>query len=178
MKNIGFALLLMCVILPANATIYKWADSAGNIHFSDTPHEGAEAVDLPPPQTYSPPQAGDKPAPNEILPPPDDVQTYNTVQIIQPQDQETIRNNQGYIPVMIRIEPELKPGDQIQLVLDGKPIGKPQHELVFSLNSIDRGSHTVAAQVLNDKGEVLITSEAITVFLFRPSVGMGSGRAR
>lgn len=42
------SLLLLCLAYWVNAEIYGWKDSAGNAHYSDRPHEKAEALDIKP----------------------------------------------------------------------------------------------------------------------------------
>ncbi len=36
-----------------------------------------------------------------------------------------------------------------------------------------RGSHTIAVQVVNTEGKVLITSDMVTIYMQQPRVGMG-----
>ena len=91
---------------------------------------------------------------------------------MQPEDQATIRNNQGYLPIIVQTEPELKAGDKVQVIFDGAPLGEPQATTVFALRDITRGSHTLAVKVMNAEGKELNTSESITVFIQRPRVGM------
>jgi hypothetical protein len=158
------------------AEIYKWTDANGVVHFSDKPHPGAAQITLPPVQSFSTP-----PVPVEAAPTFQENQEAAvasnenyTITTKEPEDLATIRNTQGYIPVSFVVEPELKNGDQIQLLLDGKPMGEPQASTVFALRNIDRGTHTIEAQILNNAGEVVSTSEEITVFMQQPRVNMGN----
>ncbi len=73
--------------------------------------------------------------------------------------------------------PNLFDGDNFQLLLDGTPIGKPQANSVFQLNAVDRGTHTVAMQIVNKEGEVLISSEPVTFFMHRARL-MKNGQIR
>ena len=41
-----FIVLMLIVIPGANAGIYKWTDSDGNIHFGDRPSESSEATEV------------------------------------------------------------------------------------------------------------------------------------
>ncbi|WP_133127299.1 DUF4124 domain-containing protein [Legionella nagasakiensis] len=166
-------ILLLCFLImisPLQAQIYKWTDSSGNVHFSDKPHPGAEKVELPEVQTFS------SPLPSPDSPSLADEATESltdyTITILAPKDQETIRNNQGYVAVNIQLEPELKTGDKLQMIFDGMPLGEPQATTVFALRDMNRGSHTLAVQVVNEKSKVLKTSDTITIFMHRPRVGM------
>lgn len=174
MRKLGILLLLFIGLHAAQAQIYKWTDSDGNVHFSDQPHQGAEQVDLPEAQTFSPPppnqQGNNK---GQTTPKTADTERgYKTLKISQPEDQATIRNNQGYVPVIVAIVPDLKSGDKLQILYDSEPLGEPKATTVFALNDVKRGSHTIAVQVLDEEGSVLNTSEPITIFMHRPRVGM------
>lgn len=170
--------LFLLVAFPLQAEVYTWTDSKGVVHFSDEPHAGASEVKLPPVQSFSNPPAsptqGENPTgeKSDALSSAED--TEYKITILQPEDQETIRNNQGYVPVLLNIEPELKKTDTLQLIFDNKPIGKPQSSTVFSLRDIERGSHSIAIQAFNEAGEAIGTSETITFFMHRPRVGMGN----
>ncbi len=71
-------------------------------------------------------------------------------------------------------KPKLRPGDLLQLMFDNKPLGPPRKTTVFALKDINRGSHTLAAKIVDSKGNVLATSDTITIFMQQPRVGMGA----
>lgn len=182
MNRYGFLLLL--IFSPLHADVFKWTDNQGVVHFSDKPHPNAVKVDLPALQSFSSPPA---PTPSEQPAPTngeeqnlDAVSTepYEQVRIIQPIDQETIRNNQGALQATLLLEPSLKSGDKVQLMFDGAALGEPRANTVFNLQDINRGSHTINFQVINANGDVLNTSNTITVFMQRPRVGMVPQTAR
>ncbi len=175
MNKLCIALSLMMVICISYADIYKWVDSQGNVHFSDTPHPGAEKLNIPDAQTYSPP-VPQSTEPEQLTPTNSDTHkpTYTKIAITQPDNEATIRNNQGAIAVTAEVDPDLLPGDKVQLIFDGSPLGEPQTNLLFQLSGIYRGSHTIAVQVIDADGVAVETSEPITVFMFRPRVGMGA----
>lgn len=167
-------------LVTAQAQIYKWTDSAGVVHFSDKSVPGAEPIQLPqvqeisvpkastPPSETSTANAGNQPATEGS----DEVATEYTVSISKPQNQETVRNNDGDVPILVQVDPELGRSHFVQMVVDGKPLGAPQPNTVFTLQDADRGSHTLMAQVIDDGGTVLAASEVTTFYLQRPRVGM------
>lgn len=170
-KSLLFASLFL-VICASHAQIYKWTDAQGNFHLSYTPQANAEKLDLPEVQTYSLPplrleDISQRKNSNEKT-----EHVYTEVLIIKPLNEATIRNNDGSIEVKAHIKPNLLPGDTVQLVFDGATLGEPVSSLQFQLKGIYRGSHTLAIQILDANGDVLNTSDAITVFMFRPRVGM------
>lgn len=179
MKRYLFIILALFSGSVSCAQIYKWTDANGIVHFSDIPHQGAETVNLPKVQTQAvppPDQTSEKPAAkpsSKAAPSPAD--SYEEVAITEPENESTIRNNQGVIPVMVSLKPALMEGHQLQLVFDGKVIGAPQEATSFVLNSVDRGSHTIAVNVIDSQGEVVATTDKITVYMQRPRVNMGKG---
>lgn len=173
MKKLYAFLSLITIISTSFADIYKWVDSNGNTHFSDTPHQGAEKLNIPDAQSYSPPAAqhiDDKSLTGKSGEQKE--HHYSNVAVVQPDNGATIRNNQGYVEVTAQVEPKLMEGDQIQLIFDGSPLGEPQPILHFQLSNIYRGSHTIAVQVIDVEGNALASSDPITIYMFRPRVGM------
>lgn len=164
---------LLLLINPLQAEIYKWIDQNGSVHFSDKPRPGAETVTLPPTQTYSPPKTT-APLPPEPEIPRQTRAAYTKIMIVQPQNQETIRSNQGLLSVITRVEPELNEGDKLQLIYDGSPVGEPQTEPAFTLKQIYRGSHTLQLQILNETGKVVGSSDTITIFMHHTRIGGGN----
>lgn len=167
---------LMFGVCVSYAQIFKWTDSNGVVHFSDHPHDGAKVIKMPVTQTYSPPTI---PALNNSAAAKgaNKARAYTHIAVTQPLNEATIRNNKGYLIVVAQLQPELNPGDLYQLMFDGTPLGGGQPNPAFQLNGINRGSHTVAVQVINKQGDVLITSDNVTFFMHRPFVGMGKKSA-
>jgi hypothetical protein len=166
-------LFLFCWIGNANAEIYTWTDGSGVVHFSDHPEPGAKTIEVQEIQTYSAPPS--QPT-STLQPPPKGVKeraTYSAINIVEPANQTTVRNPQGYVPVTVEVKPKLEDGDGLQLVLDGVVIGRPQQTSSFSLQGIERGSHQLVAQVVNEKGTVLTSSDPTTIFMMQPRVNTG-----
>lgn len=176
--SVGYKLVctiaLMSVFCVSYAQIYKWTDSQGNVHFSDNPHEGALELKIPDAQSYSPPlpqKQQTEPNPkkriveDEIKP-----HAYNRVVITQPENGATIRNNQGSVVVAVELEPELLPEDKVQLIFDGALVGEPQTTLSFQLNGVNRGTHTIAVQVISSNGNLLNATDPITIYMHRPRI--------
>jgi len=167
--------LLFCIFLAfgsLHAEIYKWTDRNGNVHFSDKPHPGAEEIILPKTQTYSSPAAPHTDTPVAKEESEDEKSAYETFTIAQPEDQVTIRSPQGYVSILIDLKPELRPGDKLQILVDGTPIDKPRATTVFALQDVHRGSHTLAAQLSDAKGNIVGTTDPITIFMMPPREGM------
>ncbi len=164
MRKFGFVLSLMLGVSTVFAAIYKWTDNQGSIHFSDTPHAGADILV---------PAA----SPNSSIPSSNPVVTrklsldnfsYGSITVISPENHATIRNNQEVLIVRAAIKPRLFPSDKVQVLIDGEPKGKPQSNLQFSLNGVYRGIHTIAVQIVNSQGQMVMQSQPITIYVFRP----------
>ena len=159
--------------------IYRWVDDNGNQVYSDQPGENAEnaeKVELQQPMTYSPvqiPEVTDSASAEEQETADNTEAAPNyKVSIVAPEDDAGIRVNNGNVTVNLQVVPTLNPerGDLIQLFLDGLPSGMPMPQLSFILENLDRGTHTVSANVLNASGEILAQSETITFHLQRTSL--------
>jgi hypothetical protein len=167
-------LLALVVTSSLQAQIYQWTDSNGIVHFSDIPHPGAKKLNIPDAQTFSPreTQSTSEQIPQEVK---ESERGYTSVVITEPKNDATIRNNQGYVPVIVAVNPDLKGGDQLQIIYDGAVLGKPQASMIFALNDVKRGTHTIAVQIVDEDGSVLNTSEEVMIYMHRPMAGMVPG---
>lgn len=168
MKKLLAALLLILPVM-AYAAVYKWTDEKGNVHFSDTPHQGAKKIEVPKAQTFTPVNIPSPIKPQQNTP--QQQQSYKAVQITQPEDEATIRNNNGYVAVSVRVDPGLFEGDLLQLYFDGTPVGKPQTSTVFVLNNIYRGEHNISVAIIGANGKQIMKSESVTIFMHRARAG-------
>jgi hypothetical protein len=178
MKKLGLVVSCMFLFCVSYAQIFKWTDSQGVVHFSDQPHPGSKQLKIPDSQGFTPPasQSGGVSQDDQKTEQASSEESkYIKIAIIQPLNDATIRNNQGYIVVAVEMEPALAPGDNLQMIFDGAPLGEPQPNTLFQLNGIYRGTHTMAVQILNSAGAILLTSESITIHMHRPRVGMVKG---
>jgi hypothetical protein len=175
MKKYGLMVCFFVIMNSAYSEIYKWVDGNGEVHFSDKPHPGAVKIDLPKTQTYAP--LGEQKKEQTIEDKTGDADfAYESVTILQPEDQVTLRNTDGSVSIIAALKPQLRPGDKLQVIFDGSPIGKLKATTEFSLRGINRGSHTLAVQVTNGEGNVLNTSNTVTIFMMPPRTNMGNKR--
>ncbi len=162
-------LLIILLLLPmfAYATVYKWVDKEGKVHYSDTPIENAQAVEF-----KSNTQNNIKLPPPVVLPKHSQSQTQTKqegyqLNIISPAEEETLRDNNGNITLSVNISPDLANSHQLLLLMDGKVIGPPQRSSIFHLENIDRGEHIFKVQVITQNGKQLALTPPRTVFLHR-----------
>ncbi|WED44188.1 DUF4124 domain-containing protein [Legionella cardiaca] len=157
---------MFLVINPLFAEIYKWIDDQGITHFSDSPHEGGNHIKLPATQYNLVPVPAKK---EKVVNQQQKLQPYELT-IIQPEDKATIRNNQGKLIVNVHINQLLRPNYQLILVLDGKKVKQSKTTLTFILNGIERGTHNLVVEVLDEKDSVLFTSKPVIFYMHRPYI--------
>ncbi len=163
----SLCILLMLFCFSANAEIYKWVDKNGNVHFSDSETDGAQPVELPKGNIYTPPETSEVP---ERVEEKKQISGYTNMAIVQPELNATIRSNIGDVSVSIDLAPGLRPGDSITLYMDGKELLKNKTETTFDLSGINRGSHTLRAAVIGADGAELISSKSTIFHLHKVSV--------
>lgn len=142
--------LLLLLALPAGAEIYKYLDANGNPVFSSQPPEGvaAEKVELPAPSIVAP----QPPSPHEAAKPKDQPEIrYTRLELTGIPDGESLRANNGSFSVDVAIEPRLRPGHSLRLLLDGQPYGQPARTTRLELVNVDRGEHSLEVEVLADE---------------------------
>lgn len=169
--------LLLFLILPwaphVSAEIYRWTDDAGNVIFSDTPRPGAEVVELSEPTivpAITPPADPGKAQPRAVARP------YETLAIARPAHDTTVRNTRT-VNVGIEISPRLQTqfGHRLQLLFDGQSVAPPATQTTFTLTDVNRGAHTLQAEIVTVDGNVIEQSPVSQFFVHQASV---AGQAR
>jgi len=169
-------LVILVIGSAATADTYRWVDENGVIHFSDRPHPGAQRIELGEVQTFSAPEpipvaapgAGGSTAPR-------DGETgapgYNVFRIVQPQPEETIRNNAGILDISLDVSPRIRAGHRINLYLDGEQVsGVPRRATSFTIDGVVRGQHTLRAVVEDRGGNMVEQSPTVRFFVQQVSV--------
>lgn len=168
---LALALAASTGLQAADEGIYRSRDAQGNVIFSDRkPDESAEPVRLPPtntmPEVAVPTQPQDATA-APAAPAGDAAVGYRTLAITAPLDGETIVNPAGYVAVAVAVDPPLQERHSLRLLLDGEPAGVAQQGAV-ELQGLVRGAHTLQLLVVDDTGNVVQESAAVTVQVHRP----------
>lgn len=171
MKKILAILLLLPLV--CSAEIYKYQDEKGYIYYTDQPQPGAKKVELRPTTVTrkdddtlnskdSSKKTTDKAAAEKDKKE-DAVKEYRIFSIADPVNQQTFQNTR-LIPVTIKVEPELFEGDKVTVLLDGQEV-MTQAATQFIINNPNRGTHTVTAKLINANGQVLKTSNSVTIYV-------------
>ena len=168
MRRHLFTLILLALPALALATIYKWVDENGVVHYSDQPHTDAEKVHLGTPQTYkaqhyTPSPDGPPVDPSHAAP------VTTQCAIASPADQEMLQNTDT-VSVALQIDPPPNGATEVSIMLDGRAVATAAGQQQFTLTGVDRGQHSVTAVVRDGTGRVLCTSSGVTFFVRQPSV--------
>ncbi|MEE2001943.1 DUF4124 domain-containing protein [Alkalimonas sp. MEB108] len=158
-------LLLLCLPTPVDASgkVYVWRDANGVLVFSDSPRPGAEEVNLTTRvnlmETTEPfrPQQQEKSTPISI-------------EITNPEQEATVRDNTGTVHVTGRVLPRFTRGFQVALLVNGSRYGIPQTSTTFVLRDMDRGEYQLQMELLDQSGKQIAKSDVITFYLHRATV--------
>lgn len=161
------ALLIVATVMPVSAaTVWKWRDANGVIHFSDQPVAGAERVEISNPSVIrfdTPSSSTSTTAASRSA------ATQYDVRITSPANEETFPNA-FQVSVGIGVTPGLAQGDGLVLYVDGQRVDMSPQATSYTINEISRGEHTVAAAVVNAQGSELRRSDSVRFYVTQPSV--------
>ncbi len=157
MRGLPLLLLLAVSASASSATVYKWVDDNGVVHFSDQPNPKAEKLTIPGAQTYGA-QAAAIAAPAAAAPRP----AATPVCVI-----DTPAAGQAFLDTFsisghVTLA-NLGAAAQATLRMDGLDISAllgPGGS--FAVSQVDRGEHTLTLQVTNARGEVICEGTAVT----------------
>jgi hypothetical protein len=156
---------------PAKEQVYKYVDEKGVVHYTDQPpNDAARPARLPPLQTY---QGGTTPdlgrfgktgpeEPSAAEPP------ALQVQLVTPAPDETFRGAERVVPVAVVVTPALAPNQRLVYYLDGTPRSGPVTDTAFAFTGVDRGAHTASAAVVDESGQELARTPAVTFHMKPP----------
>jgi len=167
----ALTIILGSVILApalASTTVYRWVDEQGIVHFSDQPHPGAVKMRVEDAPTFRAPPVPQTPGAGPAAAP--GGAPAVSCSITSPGDQQTLMN-QYSVSGSIQMPGQLDAGDRVVLMLDGKVVtGAADLSGAFHIPQIDRGAHTLAAQVQSSGGQVICQTPQITFYVHQPSV--------
>jgi hypothetical protein len=165
------ATLTLASVSTFAATVYKWTDERGVVHYSDQPHPEAKEMDVKPapPISSVPPTASATPAPpNANAAPAGPI--YSLCEIWRPEPDEVFLNT-ATMTARIRLEPQLQPGHTVSLSVDGRRVPDlPTTGTEFVISNLTRGTHTLLLLVEDAAYKRQCTSSPVTFHVRQPSV--------
>jgi len=146
---------------------YRIVHPDGTVEYTDDPTAGGQEFELRQAPTttmkqYAPPPQ--RPISKYQHPPPSKFTGYTAFGITTPQPEQTIWYTGEKISVAVSLDPQLQPGHKVLITMDGKEVASGA-AMSFPLGQIDRGSHSLSADVLDRDGTVLISTGPVTFFL-------------
>ena len=178
MKKIA---LTLCLVLASGALqaqkVFRVEQPDGSVLFTDVPppDRPATQIEVAPLNTAKPLASPADSAARSTAG--EQQQGYQELRITRPGDGETIRDNAGNVNVDLRLEPRLRAGHKIDLILDGQSIGGGKATAI-TLTEMERGAHSLQAVVKNAAGQVVARSKSITFTLQRRSAILQPARPR
>jgi hypothetical protein len=171
--SIGLAAALTLSAYALAATVYKWTDPNGVVHYSDQPEPGAERIIT---QSAAKPARANVPAATarggrkpQDADQPKSALDYTAFSIEAPMPDQNFTEN--VVTVRLRLEPALRAGQVIALYLDGKLVeNQPRDALEFTLTEMPRGAHTVVATVMDTETGESKSTAGVTFYVQRPSL--------
>ncbi|MEM7081379.1 MAG: DUF4124 domain-containing protein [Pseudomonadota bacterium] len=170
------AAALSAAVGASSAELYRWVDASGTVHYSDTPREGAEQIQLKPTNIIrSPRPTASSTTRNDSPPPPageEALLPYTAASIQSPSDGETLWNLGGELTVRVNIEPRLQPGHGVVILYNGRPVNSdPVVSSSITINNVYRGQHTVRAAIRDLDGNTLFDGQSVTFFVRQSTAG-------
>lgn len=151
MKTISATLFSLALLTTPSlfaGEVYRIVNEDGEVTYTDSPPTNvqAEAVEMPKTNiAIAPPPAATKDNQSEA----DEGEVvYTKARITQPNNNATIPPGQSEVVVQIALEPLLQTGHLVQIYIDGSKQGSPSASTTFTITSLDRGKHSVRAEVI------------------------------
>lgn len=150
-------LLIACLIaLPVTAEVFTYVDAQGNRVYTDQPGSGnAKRVPMATTNRMSANPTGAAPMTAPKKTEAKALFHYDMLRILVPEPDATVRSSAGEIIVSVTSEPGLQRGHRYRLLLDGQPTAEPGPSPVFALSNIDRGSHNLSVEILDEQGRTV-----------------------
>jgi Domain of unknown function (DUF4124) len=171
MRTLAFTLLCLLCSLALAATVYRWVDENGVVHYSDQPHPNAEKMQVHAAQTYKPsaldtPSGGGGGGSSSSS----SASSYRGCAVVQPQDGQAYANVDS-LTVVVQTDPQLHQGDRVYVMIDGQAVnGGAPTGAQFVLSPVERGSHTAQAQVKDAGGAIMCQTPTVTFEVHQNSI--------
>jgi hypothetical protein len=168
MRGLPLLILLGASASAWSATVYKWVDENGVVHFSDQPNPKAQKLEISGAQTYGSQAAAGAPATTTTPPP---TGAVPAVCVIDTPQQGAVFLDTFSITGHVTLA-HVGDGSQTMLRLDGTDISPLlDGSGGFALNQVDRGEHTLTLQVTNNRGEVTCQANSVAFAIRQRAAG-------
>lgn len=177
---VAFSLAL--ISSPLMAQVYKTVDKDGNVIYTDQPPgDGSKPIELRPISVIEAPTYEDKPKAAEEGA--EGVEgeegkamslrslrnQYKDFAIVAPQSQESIWNPEDAITVAWNVSYQLQPGMKVTVYMDGRRQATTSEQII-PVAGLNRGEHTVTAELNDARNRKIATATPVTFFVRRPTI--------
>ena len=167
-------LVALCLLglggLSLATTLYRWVDAQGVVHYSDTPHEGAQVIQISGAQTYHSTSAAPAvPGVTAAQQPARKPEPYDSCAIRTPAPDSNLYAPDS-VAVSVEVSPGLHDGDQLTVQVDGRQLQSAEGVQSFVIQEPERGDHSISAQVRSPEGVMLCNAAPVTFSVTKPSV--------
>jgi hypothetical protein len=171
--------LLAIMANPLTAQVYKTVDADGNVTFTDQPPgDGSKPIELKPisvieaPTYEQAPKASEEGAEDEAgkemslkyL-----RRNFADFAIVAPQQEESVWHPESAITVAWNARYALQEGMLVTVSVDGVRQA-PTTQQIIPVVGLERGEHTVTAELTDAKNRMVATAEPVTFFVRRPGL--------
>ena len=119
--------LVLCLLTGAatvSAEAFRHIGPDGEVYFSDRPAPDSERLKLRPAQTFTLPEVSQPSAATETgvgqTKEDKDKFAYAQFEIVKPSFDQGVRANDGSVTIYMSLQPALRQGDSIELIIDGE----------------------------------------------------------
>jgi hypothetical protein len=161
-------LLLILVACPLLAKdVYKVTTPDGEVIYSDTYIPGAERMRVSGSKSSSGKSADSN---NKAVGTFAEGSIYTSFEIMQPENEQTIRSDEGNVSVGLLLTPGLAEGDSLQVFIDGTRIDGEMRSTQFILKGLGRGSHSLKINVVDDQGSIQAEAPSVVFHLRKSAI--------
>ncbi len=90
------------------------------------------------------------------------------IAIVEPEAGSTVHSSEGKVTVRVGVPRGIAPGNRVVILLDGRPVASGA-ATSFELDGVERGTHTLQAQVVDGNGNRLVASPQVTFHMWQAS---------
>lgn len=162
-------LLLAAPALSAAATIFKRELPDGTVIYSDQPHPDAQEFHPSAPQLIDP-YVAPAPTTSAVARSVQPASAYRRIAITAPADDESVWNDDRVLQVTVALEPPLRRGHRIAILLNGERVAQADGSGPIPLHDVFRGTHGLQAVVEDASGRIVASATPITFHMKQHSV--------
>jgi hypothetical protein len=98
------------------------------------------------------------------------VASYRSLEIWQPENGESFFGADAAVTVRLRSDPERAAGHSLLLYLDGRLIESATNSDSYTLTNLERGVHSLAAVITDERGDEKIRSQPRVFHVRQPTI--------